>query len=395
MLRKISIAMMASPLLAAMWPVFSTAAEWSVAPAVQLRTQYDDNIYLRRGDHSSVWGLTISPRVSFARRTANSSVAVNGRLIINRYSNNEAHDRAIGLFGFRGKTFDQRNSWGLRADLRRDTTFTQTNNGVIDNSLDTDIGLVEKEVNRRRIDLRPSWRHVLSERSALQTAYRFSDLSYANNGGNTLVDYHRQVVEPGISHRITERDTLAIIASGAFYRSDLLDSNDYGLRVNWRHQFSETLRGNLAIGGRTTTTESTSEKDDSNGLVVNAGLVQQYSELTTYRLTVRRGVQPNGGGRVVQSSQLRAYLLQKLSPRIAWYLSGSAFRNENLNQRSNNTDRTYVSLEPGLRWALGRRLSLDASYRYRWQKYRGSQSAESNAVFLALGYGWPRMAASR
>jgi hypothetical protein len=106
-------------------------------------------------------------------------------------------------------------------------------------------------------------------------------------------------------------------------------------------------------------------------------------------------VQPSDVG-IVQSDQLSAQWYRNLSPRMAAYLWVSAFHNKSLDQASAAEARTYYSLEPGLSWSLSRWWSLDGSYRYRWQKYTdSSQTAQSNAVFVAVSYAWPRIAASR
>jgi hypothetical protein len=123
--------------------------------------------------------------------------------------------------------------------------------------------------------------------------------------------------------------------------------------------------------------------------------VKRYSQLTTYRFIVERSVRPSGVG-VVQSDQLRAQWYRDFSPRMAAYMWLTSFRNKSLNNPGATTDRTYYTIEPGLRWKLALQWSLDGSYRYRRQKYdNSSATAESNAVFVAISYAWPRIAASR
>ena len=380
-------------------------AEWVAAPTVQIKAQYDDNLYLNTGSHNSVWGGTVSPRLTLSRNEENNALNLEGRLMLNNYSNSSVNDSNAQILTLGGHYQTERDKWHLSSYFQRDTTETtvsgvvpSSNGQLSDQSADIDVNLVPIKVRRNRFYLRPSWTHSLSERSALSVDYRLYQSTFANTGGNGLIDYRHQDITAGLNHSITERDWVGVTASASIYEaleSGGTNSHGYGISANWSHQFSQTLRGNAAIGSRTTTTKVGGQNQDTHGLLFDANLVKRYSELTTYRINIGRSVQPSGAG-VVQSDQVRVQWFRNLSPRMAGYLWGTFFHNKALGQLSSTANRTYYSLEPGLRWSLTRRWSLDGSYRYRRQKYdNSSKSAASNAVFIAVSYDWPRIAASR
>jgi hypothetical protein len=372
-------------------------AQWSVDSGLQLSAMHDDNLYLETAPHSSVWGHTLSPRLSFSRREQNNSLDLGGRVIFNRYSDDKYRDTNVRILTLGSGYKTQNDDLSLKANLRRDTTMTTVEEAT--DETDIDVNLVSVEVKRRRYDIRPSWSRVLSERLTLDLNYRLRRVAYDNTGNNTLVDYQQHGVEIGVGGRATERDRISAIVLSSHYEAEEtggVDSQDYGARVNWHHEFSETLSSDASVGARTTSSKTGGQDTNSTGLLLNAGLVKRYSELTSYRVSVRRSVQPSGGGRVVQSDQLYIRFSRTLSPVMTANLRGVVFRNESLEQSSSTLDRTYYSLEPGLRWSLGRRWACDASYRYRSQKYKdSSQRAESNAVFIAANYTWPLITESR
>jgi len=372
-------------------------AQWSAVPGLQLRAVHDDNPYLATGSHSTAIGNTVSPQLSLSRREENQSLSLTGRLIFNRYSGSEYRDTNVQILTLSSHYKTERDAWNLKAGYTGNTTMT-TVNGATD-STDIDVNLVPVEVKRKRFDVRPSWTHRLSKQSSLTLNYRFREVSYENTVNTGLVGYQQNGFEAAVGHRVTEKDRLSAIVQASLYEARNgggVDSADYGARVNWHHQYSQTLSGDAAVGVRETISKLGQQENKSNGLLVNAGLVKRYSELTTYRVILQRAIQPSGGGQVVQSDQLRAQWSRKLSPKMAVYFWAIGFRNESVDQPSSTLDRTYYSLEPGLRWILSRKWSLDASYRYRSQKYKNaSQSADGNAVFIAASYAWPLIAVSR
>ncbi len=380
-------------------------AEWSVEPSVQIKSMYDDNLYLQPGSRTSVWGGTVSPWLTLNRREENKSLSLGGRLNFNRYSSSEVNDDDAQYLTLGSHYNTQRDVWNLGALFVRDTTVTTVNDVIKDpndqganQGVDVNVNLVSVKVRRQRFDVSPSWTHVLSERTALTLNYRFQEVTFADSGNNGLTDYRQQSVDVGVGHNLTERDRLSVIAGASFYESlgtGSEDSQDYDVVAKWGHEFSQTLHGEASTGVHTTTSRVNGQNKDSTGALFNARLVKRYSELTTYSVSIGRSAEPSYGG-LVRSDQLSAQWHRNLSPRMAGYFSVTAFRNKALDQLSTSTNRTYYSFEPGLRWSLTRWWSLDGSYRYRRQKYENSnQAAQSNAAFIAVSYAWPRIAASR
>jgi hypothetical protein len=89
-------------------------------------------------------------------------------------------------------------------------------------------------------------------------------------------------------------------------------------------------------------------------------------------------------------------LRQATSTRSEFWLRLLAFRDRVLEGEDPALDRTYAELEPGWQWSWTPELGLEASYQYRMQKREvDSETAQSSAVYVGLGYTWPKASVSR
>jgi hypothetical protein len=75
----------------------SEADEWALTPSVQIRNQYDDNIFLSVDDPVSTWGGSLSPLIDLRKRTTTGFLGIGARLIFNRYAEDEIRDTNIQL----------------------------------------------------------------------------------------------------------------------------------------------------------------------------------------------------------------------------------------------------------------------------------------------------------
>jgi hypothetical protein len=388
-----------------LWMAPAWADQWSAIPAVQFRTEYDDNRSLTTDSPVSVWAATVSPWLDLSRATPTSSTDVGARLVFNRYSDENVRDTDVQFV-----TLDQRiktrlNRFGLDGSYKRDTVFSTISEaaetdetGGLDEAPDAvDLNLVSVEVRRNRLALQPTWTRLLTERTSLNLQYEFRNVDYENRG-TFLVDYRDQSAAVSLAYELTERDRLELGIDGDLY--DAPDSNresdNYGVQVNLGHAFSRTLRGMFALGARATSFEIDGERGKSRGLLFDASLIKQESTAMSYRLSAQRSVLPSGVGALVQSDIIRATVTRRLSPRLSVSLRASALKSESLSVDRGPVNRFYYNIEPGFRWRVTRLWTIDGSYRHRAQKYEETdETAVGNAVFLSVNYAWPAIATSR
>lgn len=387
-------------------PQLAMSAEWSVVPSIQLKEEYEDNIYLTTEAHDIVWGSAVSPSVQLVHTAPTSVAKVGAHLSFNRYSGNDVRDTDVQYLTLSSNNRMPRGRWALKGSFTRDTTLTSLVKAESDTADEEELadaenideGLVQVEVRRNRLDLDPSWSQNLTERMTFQLGYRFRDVYYSAAEGTSLYDYQRHSLDVALMRQVTERDRLGITARYSEYRAPEVNSKagTLTLLASMDYAFSETLRGIVAVGMQNTSSMRGALKDEATGYTLDVGITKKINQSTNYRLALTRDVQPSGAGYVIQSDRFNIHFSSKITSKLTFLFSGKFFRNKGLEASTTNVDRRYYSIEPSLRRLLTRKWSVDGYYRYRYQKYDiAAASAQSNAVFLGVRYAWPMTRVSR
>lgn len=376
------------------------AAEWSLQPTLTLGLEYDENLALTTAPHDSTSGFSITPQVNVTGASERSKLSLDILLNYTEYSGGDVEDtneQVLSLSSYNQTT--ERTRWGLDGDFRRDTLLSIINIGTGTGELtDTDVGLARAKVRRDRRSLEPSWTRQLSERNSLGLRYEFVDVGFSDTAGTTgLEDYEVHTLAATFSREITSRDDFNLgISTSRFKASDKSSEADtVRIAVGMTRAFSETANGTFSIGASETEETIASKEEKTSGFILEAR-AEQKSELTTLDGVISRDVYPSGGGRAVQSDQLRVNLLRKISPKLNFELKATLFRNKVVEGSDPDIDRRYYEVEPGLSWQWTPHWFVNTSYRYRRQKFDAEpDTAKSNAVFLGVAYNWRKQAVSR
>lgn len=370
------------------------AAQWEVHPFVDVGAMSDDNVRLQTGRQERTSGYVAAVRADGKRTTETSTLSFNGFVAHTGYSRGDVPDKTEEgiLFNGEQKT-SERGTLGLEGEYRHDALYqtvpTNLQSGT-GNVRDTDVGLPSNaQVRRNYRVLQPWWNWLLSEKSSMRLGYRRTDASFSNEAGTGPVDYTEDLFSAGYAHYLNPRDELTLTANSARYRPQggQNEADTVQLLAGVRRQFSETLRGSFAAGASRTTASLSTGDQRSSGLVTVASLRQQ-SELSTLEGVVSRDVTPSGAGRALRTDQFRVWWSRRLSPETELVFEAQLFRNRDLEGVNRSSDRRYYEVSPQLRWRWLENMYIVGSYRYRKQKFDlGTESAESNAVFLGLSYG--------
>lgn len=381
------------------FPRLLAAAEWSLAPSINVEVGRNDNPTLTTGSSDTVSVVSFSPQIKMGRKTETSNVDLNLLLDATKYSGDEVPDTDTQILSFSSLLrTTERTEWSLNGELRRDILFRTIHATPDTGDLqDTDVGLVSRKVRRDRRTARPSWRYALSERSSLGLSYGITDVSFSDAVGTGLVDYKDHQVSATYSRRITRQDDLNMTVSRFAYRpaENNTESDSTRLLAGISHAYSETARGRFLAGVGKTSEKFSAGTEDTSSLVLEAGITQQ-SELTTFDGVISRDVQPGGLGRSMISNQFRVYLARRISPTLDVVVRTRVFRNKVLEGSDPGIDRRYYEFEPALRWSWRSEWSISTQYQYRRQKFDADpEPAKSNALSVSVTYAWPQHVVSR
>ncbi|HEC17399.1 MAG TPA: hypothetical protein ENI99_12630 [Sedimenticola sp.] len=363
-----------------------SAAQWYSESSVRIRGVYDDNIRLSRRYGEDVTGSILSGRMKAGRRTEITDINLSGSLDLKRYSGDDSLDTNNGEIEVDLSHRTERNQFGLNAGLVLDSTLTSE----LESS-----GRTQASKRRIRKTFAPSWTHTLSERTALTLSYTHVDTKYRDARLTGLYDYKYLVLGTTLTHRLNQKTQVAASLNASLYKaSNRVDSRtrDIGLTLGVSRDFSENFRAGIAAGMRYSETKyklaGGDEENSDSGYLLNANMERSF-EQAAIRGEFSHLVQPSGAGALLVSDRLILEADYKLSERLSWHLVSRVYRNSAADEKDSSQDRTYLLIEPKVRWRVTRRWDVEGSFRYRRQKRKSEGTVDSNAVFVSVRHAWP------
>jgi len=390
----------------------SRAAEWSMEPSVDLRTEHNDNVHFTSAPHPSVWGIRFSPDVKFSGTTETLNVTGGLRVNFNRYFGEQGLDTTDYIFSLRSSYKTERDVLGLNVDAVRDST-------LVSELLET--GVVQARRQRNRLAATPSWKRSLTEATAIVASYTYNDVHYADPVGTSLIDYREQTATVGLQSNLSERE---VVSATVYYNRFETDpssfrAKSYGIQAGYDRAFSETLHGFLAVGARATRSTATSQALVCDGPIlfglcfgnlttvtsVTSGTSTGYTLIAsldkkweTGQVSGRlsRELYPSGVGALVEADRLGVGWIQRWSPTVSSTLDGAVYRSRYVGGIVTGSNSQYYTIEPRVSWKITEWWTLSGGYSYSHVKYASAPvGATRNIVYVVLNYTWPKLSVSR
>ena len=362
---------------------------WYIEPRAVLRTFYDDNVRLTPKDTENSFGAIVRARVELGRRTEVSEIGVNAEVDSRHYSDVSELDRTNGALSAAWRYRLDRHRVGLDGTFDYDSTLT---------SEEETTGFVQVNKRRSRFFIRPSWRYAMSERTDVEAAFDYEDVSYEDVDVIPLFDYSASRASFVAGHGLSERlRLLGRVAYGSYDAPQIdTETSAYGLEAGAVYNWSETLSVSFVAGVRS----SDSQTPSLDGGLVERNTTGPLFELNLKKdflvgeldLTAERNLLPSSRGTLLDTTRLRLTFDYPVTSLWTFALDARAYRNRNPGGEVSGNDRDYVLFAPRLERRLSTALRLALGYRYRWQDREATaeDAASSNAVFLTLRYVFPR-----
>lgn len=385
-------------------------AEWAIEPSVESHASMTDNINLQPDTHDSVYGLAISPRVTFARRTENSDVAGKASVTVNRYPGNAELDATDASLALTSKYTTERNTLGLALGFIRDSTLESELAAT---------GVVQIRHQRNLLTASPSWNYALTDRTVVVAEYEYDRADYGSAVG--LDNYTTSQVTTGLQYAVSERTVATLMGSYSQYRTDSgsVDAKTYGINTGLTWAATERINVTASVGAKQTKltvrqsallcpvgpvilcefagiplerfTASNTSRD--TGLAFST-TVDYGWEASKASVTVSRDLNPIGSGLVVKTDRLAFQGNHDFSER--WSANAGASYLVSRYIGGLGSDTTYYRLDVGGIWKFAENWEAGLNYGYQHQKVDGFQdSAQANTVFLSVSYKWPKISVSR
>lgn len=379
------------------------AAEWTLAPRVQVQTAHDSNIRMTNGTQDSVLNYNATAGVTAKRRTETLDASLTAGYTFAKYSN------AADSIRDRDQQFAQgvvRKKWarwamGLSGGLRRDDLLRVIREDNIDAGAELDFGagaaplpddppedgLVPDSENEELATTeqvrRSLWRgtvygqYELTERDRLRVGYAYarSDFSSGDLVSN-IRDSERNSVDFLYARDLSERTVITTSVSIAeLETSGRANSDFYQGLISWRTRYNETSKFELGAG----VSKVKSSEGSSTGFRVR---VRGSTILGNGRFNgeLSRALLPNAFGNVAEADTIKIKYSRPLSQQVNLSLDIRGQRRE----RGADDDRSERNqLRTGLttNWSFTREWTIGARYDFSWLRRKGQLLTNNGSAY--------------
>lgn len=371
----------------------SGAAEYAVEPSLNIRGEYNDNLFFSALPHQALWGTWVSPGVKFMATTETLEVSGRASADFVNYYGKSGVEYVNLFFPVTAAYRTERDVWGLGGTFNRDNTLLTELRQT---------GVVNSFTQRNFASVQPSWTRSLTERLSFRASYDFMDVTYEDGLRRGLFNYRIHESKVGLSYRLSESDLIEGTAS--YTNFDIPDralrSSLGGVLAKATHQFSEILSGTLVGGARAASTTFPSgggvTQTDQNLIPVGSANVEMKLESTVLNGGFSREVFPSGLGQFVRTDRAFISVGRELTPTLTASLTGDLYWVKPVGPPLAFANSRYYRISPNLRWRLSDWWSLDATYSYsRFDADQIGYGALQNATYVTLSYSGLKIGTSR
>jgi hypothetical protein len=439
-------------------PHMSYAAEWSAEPSIRAASEHDDNIHLTTLPHSSVYALTVAPKLNLVVRSDIWQVNGGAEYEHKNYSGEEGLDTDNRYFRLGSSYKTERSAWQLDSSLARASVtaseMVRTDKYVygyyyyfpVANSVMT-------HRMQEAINVGPSWSWSIDERNILSLSYQYGSISYVNGSSAGLNDSNTRSASMKLTNQVSPVDEVFLSGSYSHFRAPSIsrppaidvytlvanavnptvvssESKSTSYQTGISRAFSQDMSGNFSFGLRRTEAEQLTRTCPSpnplyippfgsplfydpaqepctapygyrtgfsvlSSAVFSAGL-QMKHENSNASFAVSRDFSTSSAGDQVRNDALSFSGSWLISAKLTGNFSGSISESSSETGTVETANSRSYQIRPGMAWQWTEELSVNTYYqRTNIKRSWESESATSNYVYLGLAYQWQKMAISR
>jgi hypothetical protein len=404
----------------------AVAADWSLVPAINLKTDYNSNINTTSTGSTSSTGsagklsdfiFTISPSAAFSYATEASRLQ--GTIGINQllYVKNTGYNHTDQNYQINGQY-----ALTPRFNISLSTSF------ISDSTSQEELlasGLVITRTPRLSFFVIPGISYNLTERLSASLNYNFNKVTYQPVKTSQVLnsqnyqDYSTQVVGLTWQYLLSERTTASTTFSGTETTYTGPNANDYKsflASLGISHKFSERWQFNaaagvnyslytndnqIATGGQFpnfVSVPTQQQKGTGFSPNFNLGATRRWTKLSITG-SFSRNQQASAYGYVSQVNALSLSINCPFTERLSGSLGGSYSLSSQSSNTTQNRNNNY-NIGPQLRYLITERLSASSTYTFSNQSYQGNNisgtnnnsganNAQVHIISLMLTYAYP------
>jgi len=373
------------------------AADWSVVPAVELRSEYDSNINFTTYTKQKDYIFTLSPSAEFNYSTDISKLQ--GRLGLKgmHYLSQSHLDHVDQNYQINGNyAATPRLNFLLKSAYIVDTTLTE--------ELDAS-GVIIGRTPRESILMNPGFSYALTEQLLATVTYNFNKVGYADP---RFRNYATQQANLRLDYLLKDQKTTLIgnVVAGHTSYPDNDSFQSLGTYLGMNRKFSENWEATLVGGINYARLDFSTQVLDYSYfpffiLVKTArkkeSAVNPYFSFSTTRRWTKasftagysRDQSASAYGGVSQTNRVNLSFKYDFTERLAGNLYGDIYRSENTSELNSSKSNVY-QFSPQITYRLTEKLSLTPAYRFGYREDPViHRSANRHNVWLMLTYSYP------
>jgi len=373
-------------------------ADWYYIPEADVRAEVHSNLTLETAaalvDSNEAYVATIGTIIG--ARTPRWTTELRPRVRLQQYPDHSELQRTNGYLDLRSSYRAPRGSFDLTGSFYKEDRFQSelSNAGYDpfdpnDPTVSASGRLVLTSETRTRVQLRPSFSYQLNERVDVgaDIAYEKSDFNGAGAAAGS--DYDDSSLEGYLGWELTPR---TVLQTGAYVgRYETGDSaykaDSTGLTLELKHDWTETLSGNLRTEFERTKVQSVADPEDTSNNWGATAEVRWRGQVSNLRGSVGRRFTPSDYGVRSTIDEVRLQYDRQVRERWSWVTALRGFETRSQGATPTTNDRKYLRAEFELQWLMTRTWFLGGGYNYTWQEYAlETDSANDNTFFVRIGY---------
>lgn len=387
---------------AVIYSISAYSYESSLVADIDVRNEYNDNIFVTNLPHESVTAIIVAPSLHGIIKDRHWETKLDAKLRSNNYSDSTL-DSDDKFFSVTGLYNAERNIYSLNLDYDLDSNLSTES---------TDFGISGRRVNRERKIITPQYTRLLNERATLVLAYTNADVDYHDAEDLAFTPYTSHTGTASFFYNLTEIDRLSLVGQAVDYSSKdgLTEYQLFLSQIGLDHEFSETLSTDFLVGVSNRTSSNLNieqfeffgtiitrrlETDFTDrGFVLNAGIKKKF-EKGALEGRISRDNTTNSYGGLNQVDRLKVSFNDEITSLWKYYISSYFEDTTALSSGSVDADREALFFESTMHYSIARNFKLSASYRTVRRKFKSdtsdSKAPRSNSVYIGITYNFPSL----
>ncbi len=365
-------------------PITVTAQDITLRPTINIRGEYDDNVYYTRAFETEEYLTRIKPAFTLDYVTELFDLQSSFDMDILRYADEENLD-----------TEDQHYKIDVKYQVMERISVSGNGSYTKDTTLEAEIeelGLTDNSrQDRDRYTGGMGLTYKITELSDISVNYSHNKTKYDGPGN---VDNDMDSISLSFNSRFNNQLNVLTVQPYYYrYDSEVSKIDNYGLSFGWQHPFDETLTLTAFAGARYTKTEYslTVRREDSSSSGVADIKLKKTGELYSAEVGYNQDLSYSSYGEPIEKSKIFLNADKSITERLKVKFAGSVSFTES-DGKYNNRDTRYYSLRPSMSYKITKNHSLVLEYLYSqsYDKLRTSYPrADRNRVWLGIIFRFP------